>query len=167
MAQDQQPAAAPKQRDWWDKSEIIAKGFAAVLLPAAIAFYGVYTENSRSREAEQNRKDQAAQAEANRRAQVVIVSPHVFMLAINTIQTLMRDARMREQASLIQKEVGQLAKDVKLLADATEKLQRHMGQADGDIKDILTRAGRIVSRADKIDKVELSTPEAGKALPAK
>src|SRR6201999_4364173 len=32
-----------------------------------------------------------------RRAQVVIVSPHVFMLAINTIQTLMRDARMREQ----------------------------------------------------------------------
>ena len=42
-----------------------------------------------------------------------------------------------------------------------------MGQADGDIKDILTRAGRIVSRADKIDKVELSTPEAGKALPAK
>lgn len=102
-----------------------------------------------------------------RRAQVVIMSPHVFMLAINTIQTLMRDARMREQASLIQKEVGQLAKDVKLLADATEKLQRHMGQADGDIKDILTRAGRIVSRADKIDKVELSAPEAGKALPAK
>ena len=42
------------------------------------------------------------------------VSPHVFMLAINTIQTLMRDARMREQAGLIQKEVGQLAKDVKL-----------------------------------------------------
>jgi hypothetical protein len=72
MAQDQQPATAPKQRDWWDKSEIIAKGFAAVLLPAAIAFYGVYTENSRSREAEQNRKEQAAQAEANRRAQVVI-----------------------------------------------------------------------------------------------
>jgi DNA recombination protein RmuC len=100
-----------------------------------------------------------------RRMQVVIVSPHVFMLAINTIQTLMRDARMREQAGLIQKEVGQLSKDVKLLADATDKLQRHLGQAEGDIKDILTRSGRIVSRADRIEKVELSAPEAGKALP--
>jgi len=100
-----------------------------------------------------------------RRAQVVIMSPHVFMLAINTIQTLMRDARMREQAGLIQKEVGQLSKDVKLLADATDKLQRHMGQADGDIKDILTRAGRIVSRSEKIEKVELSAPEEAKALP--
>ncbi len=101
-----------------------------------------------------------------RRAQVVIVSPHVFMLAINTIQTLMRDARMREQAGLIQKEVGQLSKDVRLLADATDKLQRHMGQADGDIKDILTRAGRIVSRSQKIENVELSAPEdATKALP--
>ncbi len=96
--------------------------------------------------------------------QVVIMSPHVFMLAINTIQTLMRDARMREQASLIQKEVGQLSKDVKLLADATEKLQRHMGQADGDIKDILTRAGRIVSRADKIDKVELSAARGNESV---
>ncbi len=37
------------------------------------------------------------------------------MLAINTIQTVMKDARMREQASLIQKEVGVLLNDVRLL----------------------------------------------------
>ena len=47
-----------------------------------------------------------------RRAQVVIVSPHILWLAINTIRTLMRDAKMREQASAIQKEVGLLLKDV-------------------------------------------------------
>ena len=34
--------------------------------------------------------------------QVVIVSPHVFMLVIGTIQGLMRDAKMREQAHAIQ-----------------------------------------------------------------
>jgi len=30
-----------------------------------------------------------------------VVSPNILMLAINTIQTVMKDARMREQADLI------------------------------------------------------------------
>ena len=35
------------------------------------------------------------------RANVIVVSPNILMLAINTIQTVMKDARMREQADLI------------------------------------------------------------------
>jgi DNA recombination protein RmuC len=93
------------------------------------------------------------------RAQVVIVSPNILMLAINTVQTVMKDARMREQASEIQKEVGALTKDVKLLGDRVEKLQRHFNQADGDLKDILISAAKIASRGEKIEKVELSTTE--------
>ena len=46
------------------------------------------------------------------RAQVIVVSPNILMLAINTIQTVMKDARMREQADLIRKEVGVLLGDV-------------------------------------------------------
>ncbi|HUO91263.1 MAG TPA: DNA recombination protein RmuC [Rhizomicrobium sp.] len=92
------------------------------------------------------------------KAQVTVVSPNILMLAINTIQTVMKDARMREQANLIQKEVGALLNDVRLLGDRVEKLQRHFNQADGDIKDILTSAGKITNRAEKIEKVELSPP---------
>src|ERR1700719_310325 len=51
------------------------------------------------------------------RDQVVIVSPSILMLAIVTVQTVMKDARMREQASQIQKEVGLLMQDTKRLAD--------------------------------------------------
>ena len=36
---------------------------------------------------------------AHRQMQVVVVSPNILMLAINTIQTVMTDARMREQAA--------------------------------------------------------------------
>jgi DNA recombination protein RmuC len=90
------------------------------------------------------------------RAHVIIVSPNILMLAINTVQTVMKDARMREQADRIQNEVGALLKDVKLLADATDKLQRHFNQAEADMKDIATRSGRIVTRAEKIENVELS-----------
>ena len=98
------------------------------------------------------------------RAHVIVVSPNILMLAINTIQTVMKDARMREQANLIQKEVGTLLKDVQLLADATDKLQRHFNQAEGDMKDIATRSGRIVARAERIEKVELAAGDDKKLL---
>ena len=98
------------------------------------------------------------------RAQVVIVSPNILMLAINTVQTVLKDARMREQASQIQKEVGALTKDVRLLSDRVEKLQRHFNQADGDLKDILISAGKITSRGERIEKVELSSKEEQPAL---
>jgi DNA recombination protein RmuC len=98
------------------------------------------------------------------RAQVIVVSPNILMLAINTIQTVMKDARMREQANLIQKEVGTLLNDVRLLGDRVGKLQTHFNQADGDIKNILISTAKIVGRAEKIEKVELAGPEETAAL---
>lgn len=91
------------------------------------------------------------------RAQVIVVSPNILMLAITTVQTVMKDARMREQANAIQKEVGALLQDVRLLGDRVGKLQTHFGQADTDIKNILISTGKIVSRGEKIEKVELGT----------
>jgi len=93
------------------------------------------------------------------RAQVIVVSPNILMLAINTIQTVMKDARMREQASLIQKEVGQLAADVKRLGERVINLQRHFNQAEADIKDIAISTEKIVTRGEKIRNVELSGPD--------
>jgi len=98
------------------------------------------------------------------RANVIVVSPNILMLAINTIQTVMKDARMREQADLIKKEVGALLNDVRLLSDRVSKLQSHFNQADADIKNILVSTGKITSRAEKIEKVELAPPEGPKSL---
>jgi len=101
------------------------------------------------------------------RAQVIVVSPNILLLAINTMQTVMKDARMREQASLIQKEVGLLLNDVRLLSERVGKLQSHLGQADGDIKNILTSTGRVAARAERIERVELAAPEAPPILAAR
>jgi len=93
------------------------------------------------------------------RAQIIVVSPNILMLAINTVQTVMKDARMREQASLIQKEVGLLLNDVRLLSDRVGKLQSHLGQAEGDIKGILVSAGKVVGRAERIERVDLQSSD--------
>jgi len=75
--------------------------------------------------------------------------------------------RMREQASLIQREVGLLLNDVRLLSDRVGKLQTHLGQADGDIKTILISAGKVTSRAERIETVDLTPSEATPQLIAR
>jgi DNA recombination protein RmuC len=98
------------------------------------------------------------------RANVIVVSPNILMLAINTIQTVMKDARMREQADLIRKEVGALLNDVRLLNDRVLKLQTHFNQADADIKNILVSTSKITSRGEKIEKVDLAPADGVKSL---
>ena len=98
------------------------------------------------------------------RANVIVVSPNILMLAINTIHTVMKDARMREQADLIKTEVGALLNDVRLLGERVGKLQTHFTQADTDIKNILISTGKITSRGERIEKVELAPPEGLKSL---
>lgn len=95
-------------------------------------------------------------------AQVIVVSPNILMLAISTVQTVMKDARMREQANLIQKEVGALLLDVKRLGERVLNLQRRFNQAEGDIKDIATSTEKIVKRAGSIEAVELGGVDAPK-----
>jgi DNA recombination protein RmuC len=99
-----------------------------------------------------------------RRAQVVIVSPHILWLAVNTIRTLMRDAKMREQASEIQKEVALLLKDVKLLAERVGDLRSHFERTSKDLGEIEKPMGRVVARAGRIEAVELSQPDAEKPV---
>jgi len=98
------------------------------------------------------------------RAQVIVVSPNILLLAITTVQTVIKDARMREQANQIQKEVGILLQDVKRLGERVGNLQRHFAQADGDIKDIATSAEKIVKRAGTIEAVELGPAESKLAV---
>jgi DNA recombination protein RmuC len=88
------------------------------------------------------------------RARVVIVSPSLLMLSIQVIQALLRDVRMREQAHVIQKEVSMLLADVGRLTDRVHKLQTHFSQANTDIDMILTSAGKVSKRGEKIESLE-------------
>ncbi len=71
------------------------------------------------------------------RSKVVIVSPSLLMLAIQVIQQIHRDAKMREAADKIHAEVGNLMDDLPRLRDRVNKLDNHFGQANEDIRQIL------------------------------
>ncbi len=89
------------------------------------------------------------------RARVMIVSPTMLMLAVQTLQTLFRDSQMREQAGVIQQEVGRMMDDVHRLRDRVLALQKHFGMANKDIDLILTSSEKVTKRALKIGQVEL------------
>ncbi len=97
------------------------------------------------------------------RARVVIVSPSQLMLSIQVVQAILKDARMREQAHLIQGEVVRLMEDVSRLDDRVRKLQAHFGQATRDIDDILVSSSKVVKRGQKIEALELGAETAGEA----
>jgi DNA recombination protein RmuC len=94
------------------------------------------------------------------RAQVMMVSPTLLMLAIQVIQQIQKDSRMREAADTIRTEVGAMMKDVRLLGERVRKLQTHFGQAGEDLNTILTSAGRIERRAGRIEELDFDGPEA-------
>lgn len=94
------------------------------------------------------------------RARVVIVSPSLLMLSLQVIQAVLKDARMREQAHLIQGEVVRLVEDVVRLDDRVRKLQSHFGQTQRDIDQILTSTDKVTKRGARIEALEIAAPEA-------
>jgi len=90
------------------------------------------------------------------RARIVIVSPSLLMLSIQVIQAILKDARMREQAHLIQGEVLRLMEDVGRLDERVRKLQNHFGQAAKDIDDILVSSSKVTKRGQKIEALEFT-----------
>ncbi len=97
--------------------------------------------------------------EASYKARVWIVSPTTLMATLNTVRAVLKDVRMREQAAIIQTEVGKMMEDVLRLDKRVGKLESHFDQAARDIQDIRTSAGKIVSRGEKIGELELEEAE--------
>jgi len=92
-------------------------------------------------------------------ARVWIVSPTTCMATLNTMRAILKDARMREQAGAIRRELGLLYKDVDRLGTRVENLDRHFGQAAKDISEIKISAEKAGSRARRLDTFEFDEPQ--------
>ena len=99
---------------------------------------------------------------------VWIVSPTTCMAVLNTMRAVLKDARMREQAGAIRKELAMLYQDVTRLGDRVSNLDRHFGQAAKDLDEIrisADKAGKRARRLDNFDFEELA-PETAQMIGA-
>jgi DNA recombination protein RmuC len=95
------------------------------------------------------------------RARVVIVSPSLLMLSIQVIQSVLKDASMREQAHLIQGEVIRMMEDVSRLDERVRKLQGHFALTQRDIEQILTSTDKVAKRGQRIEALEFGPERDG------
>src|SRR5215470_2011512 len=103
----------------------------------------------------------AAVVDESYRARVWIVSPTTMMATLNTVRAVLKDVRMREQAGEVQKLVGLMLGDVRLLEKRVANLRRHFGQTTEDLGEIETSTSRIVGRGERIQSVDMGDqPEA-------
>jgi DNA recombination protein RmuC len=98
------------------------------------------------------------------RARVVIVSPSLLMLAIQVMQQILKDARMREAADQIRTEVGRMMEDLGRLRDRVLKLQQHHTQTGDDLRQILISSEKIEKRATRIEELEFDGDEGAKGV---
>ncbi|MFB9262865.1 DNA recombination protein RmuC [Bradyrhizobium erythrophlei] len=99
------------------------------------------------------------------RARVVLVSPSLLMLAIQVMQQILKDARIRDAADQIRNEVMHLGDDLGRLRDRVLKLQNHFGQVNEDVRQILISADKIEKRAGRIEELDFSKSDAPVEVP--
>jgi len=90
------------------------------------------------------------------RARVVLVSPSLLMLAIQVMQQIFKDARIRDAADQIRNEVMHLGDDLGRLRERVLKLQKHFGDVNEDVRQILISADKIEKRAGRIEELDFS-----------
>ncbi len=93
--------------------------------------------------------------EKSYRAKVWIVSPTTLMATLNTVRAVLKDARMREEAGRIQKEVLTLLEDIGRLDERVAGLERHFNQSVEDIRKIRISTDKVTKRGERIEEIQL------------
>ncbi len=94
------------------------------------------------------------------RSRVIIVSPSLLMMAVQVMQAIVRDERVREQTHIIQAEVRRLVEDVARLRARALKLQSHFSGAEEDVAGLISAADRIAKCGERIDQMDFAAPDA-------
>ncbi len=99
------------------------------------------------------------------KSRIIIVSPSVLMMAVQVMQAIVRDTRVREEAHVIQAEVRYLVEEVTRLRMRAAKLDAHFKVAQEDVDQIMTSADKVARRGGRIDRMDFTTPAAGIEAP--
>lgn len=94
------------------------------------------------------------------RSRVVIVSPSMLMLAVETMRALIKDVRLNDEAAAIRREVGHVVVDVRRLAERAKELERHFSLAARDLERIGQVAERIGARGARLERLDVGKEDA-------
>jgi len=94
---------------------------------------------------------------------VIIVSPNMLMLAVQTMLSIVKDARMREQTDVLRKEVNGLTQDVAKLAQRAAGVQRHHRLMGEELDKLAGLSEAVSMRGQRIDALDFDEVPANPA----
>lgn len=100
------------------------------------------------------------------RSRVILASPNVLMLLVQTMQAIFKDVTMRDQAHIIKAEVGKLMEDVGRLKERASDLRRHFDMANVDLEKLGASTDKIIKRGTRIESLDLEETPKSEALAA-
>src|ERR1044071_2617967 len=72
------------------------------------------------------------------------------------MQHILKDARIRDAADQIRNEVMHLGDDLARLRERVLKLQKHFGDVNEDVRQVLISADKIEKRAGRIEELDFT-----------
>ena len=93
--------------------------------------------------------------EISHQAKVWLASPSTMMAILTTVRSVIRDDATRQQVHIIRAHLCLLAEDFDRFQQRMDGLQRHIEQANDDVRQVNISARKISSRFEKIENVEL------------
>jgi len=87
---------------------------------------------------------------------VWLASPTTMMAILTTAKAVLKDDATKRQVHVIQEHLGYLSKDFDRFQKRMDDLERHISQANDDVKHINISAKKISSRFEKIESVDLT-----------
>jgi len=97
---------------------------------------------------------------------VILVSPNMLMLAVQTMLSIVKDARMREQTDVLRKEVSALTRDVAKLAQRASGLQRHHRLMGEELDKLAGLSDAVSARGQRIDALDFDEADTETSAPA-
>jgi DNA recombination protein RmuC len=93
--------------------------------------------------------------QAAHRARVMIVAPNTLMLAVQTVLALLKDAKMRDHADVIRREVEHLLTDVAQLVERVGDLERHFALSGKSLEKVSVSTAKILGRRQRLNALDV------------
>jgi DNA recombination protein RmuC len=89
-------------------------------------------------------------------------------MAVQVMQAIVRDARVREETHIIQAEVRRLVDDIARLRARAAKLDAHFKNAQEDVGQIIASADKIAKCGERIEQMDFAeSPDAAAVVKMK
>ena len=83
-------------------------------------------------------------------SKIFLISPTTLWIVLNSIESLLKDKRIQDNANLIFQHLKELGKEVSRLEDRVKKMDSHFSNAQSDLNEILITTKKISNKKSKI-----------------